>query len=62
MSKYIKVNILMVILLNYYVIIIFRLEFFKREINVFSKSLNLSNSQVDKIDFMCRSFLMCFRP
>lgn len=38
------------------------LEFFKRDINVFSKSLKLEDSQLKEIDLACNSFLMNFRP
>lgn len=43
-------------------LIIFRLEFFKREINVFSKSLVLTANQIKEIDCACNSFLKNFIP
>jgi len=39
-----------------------RLEFFKRDINVFSKSLKLKDSQLKEIDLACNLFLKDFRP
>ena len=40
----------------------FRLEFFKRDINVFSKLLQLKDSQLKEIDLACNSFLKNFKP
>lgn len=40
----------------------FRLEFFKRDINVFCKLLKLNDSQSKEIDRYCNSFLKNFHP
>lgn len=39
----------------------FRLEFFKRDINVFCKSLKLNDNSLKEIDNICHSFLKDFR-